>query len=124
MAGPNISIWKKMPFIKLLLPLMAGIVIQWYLQLTLPLWLLIFTGSFIIYISFFFLPLFNRYKLSAINGITSSFIFASIGAVLVWSSDIRNNNQWFSKPTNKNSGFIVTLTENPVEKAKSFKANG
>ena len=124
MAGPNISIWKKMPFIKLLLPLMAGIVIQWYLQLTLPLWLLIFTGSFIIYISFFFLPLFNRYKLSVLNGLTSSFIFASIGAVLVWSSDIRNNNQWFSKLTNKNSGFIVTLTENPVEKAKSFKANG
>ena len=113
-----------MPFVKLLLPLMAGIVIQWYLQLPLPLWQLIFIGSLIIYISFFFLPLFNRYKLSVLNGLTSSFIFASIGAVLVWSSDIRNNNQWFSKLTNKNSGFIVTLTENPVEKAKSFKANG
>ena len=103
---------------------MAGIIIQWYLRLPLPLWRFIFIGSLIIYMSFFFLPLFNRYKLSVLNGLTSSFIFASIGAVLVWSSDIRNNNQWFSKLTNKNSGFIVTLTENPVEKAKSFKANG
>lgn len=112
-----------MPFVKLLLPLMAGITIQWYLQLALLLWQLVFVCSFITYISFFYLPLFKRYKLAILNGIAASFLFISIGAFLVWNNDIRNDNQWFSKFAGNNSSFTVTLAENPVEKAKSFKAN-
>src|SRR5262245_52571186 len=123
MAKQDISIWKKMPFVKLLLPLMAGIAIQWYLQVSMLFWLCVLTGSVIGYISFFFLPLFKRYKFASLSGLTIAFTVASIGATLVSVNDIRTDNGWFVKLSSNNSAFVVTLTENPVEKAKSFKAN-
>jgi competence protein ComEC len=123
MAATDISLWKKMPFVKLLLPLMAGIAIQWYLQLPLLLWKIVFGCAFFVYISFFYLSLFKRYKFAILNGLTGSFLFISIGAMLVWNNDARNVSHWFSKFAGSNSCFVVTLAENPVEKAKSFKAN-
>ena len=102
---------------------MAGIAIQWYLQLPLLVWQIVFVCPLIIYIFFFYLPLFKRYKLALLNGLTASFLFMSVGAILAWNNDIRNDDQWFSKFIGNNPSFIVNLAENPIEKTKSFKAN-
>ena len=65
MPLPAIHIWKKAPFIRFLLPLISGIILQWYLQIQpAPLWTLLLSP--IITISFFFIPFFERYKLSVL----------------------------------------------------------
>ncbi|MBS1607379.1 MAG: ComEC/Rec2 family competence protein [Bacteroidetes bacterium] len=111
-----------MPFVKLLLPLMAGIGVQWYLQFPTILWQCFFAAVFLVYSAFFFLPLFTRQKYASSGGIVIAVLFISIGAILVSVHDVRQNNNWFSQLSGNNSTFILTLAENPVEKAKSFKA--
>ncbi|MBS1577331.1 MAG: ComEC/Rec2 family competence protein [Bacteroidetes bacterium] len=118
----NMFFWKKMPFVKLLLPLMAGIGVQWYLQFPTILWQCFFAAVFLVYSAFFFLPLFTRQKYASSGGIVIAVLFISIGAILVSVHDVRQNNNWFSQLSGNNSTFILTLAENPVEKAKSFKA--
>ncbi|HET6766405.1 MAG TPA: ComEC/Rec2 family competence protein, partial [Chitinophagaceae bacterium] len=120
---PVIHIWKRAPFIRFLIPLIAGIVLQWYLQ-TEPavLWILL-TVSSIITISFFFIPFFERYKLSVLLGFAVTGSFIAIGGLLAWHKNIQHADTWFGKNYIKENLLIVTLLEDPVEKTKSYKAN-
>ncbi|MCW3118613.1 MAG: ComEC family competence protein, partial [Chitinophagaceae bacterium] len=122
MSFPAVTIWKKAPFSRLLIPFSAGIIIQWYLQFSLLLWQLTFVISIILFISFFLLPFFKRYKFSTWNGLSATTVFIAAGAMLVWLNDIRHNGQWFGNGYKNENGLLVTLSENLVEKHKSFKA--
>ena len=107
---------------RLLLPLIAGILLQWYAPL--PPFLLVIVGllSVITLSAFFYLGLFLRYKLSLYNGIAISLLFISLGALLIYRSDIRNNKDWFMRSYRDSTVLLVTLDEQPVEKTKSVKA--
>ena len=118
-----VSPWKKMPFVKLLIPLAAGIIIKWYLPLALSVWLVILAASSSLFILFFFLPLHHLYRMVTVNGLIAVIMFIACGAILAFHHDIRNNNLWFGKKQFIDSYYRVTLKENPVEKARSFKAN-
>ncbi len=102
---------------------MAGILIQWQLQVDINIWWIIITIAFTSLIIFFFIPFFNRYRLAFISGIITSILFFSIGAILTWQKDIRNNKQWLGNFYEEQYGLIVTLDEPLAEKSKSFKAN-
>ncbi len=123
MALPVIHIWKKAPFIRFLIPMTAGIILQWYLQFQpAALWILL-TGSSIITISFFFIPFFERYKLSIIGGLAITGAFIAIGGLLAWYKNIQHADNWFGRNYTNENPLIVTLLEDPVEKTKSYKAN-
>jgi competence protein ComEC len=123
MSSPVIHVWKKAPFIRFLLPLIAGIVLQWNLQIP-PgiLWIILVTSS-ITTITFFLIPFFERYKLSALSGIAVIILFIALGGLLSWYKNIQHDKNWFGKGYKNENALIVTLIENPVEKTKSFKAN-
>ncbi|MES1214583.1 MAG: ComEC/Rec2 family competence protein [Bacteroidota bacterium] len=123
MSVQEVSFWKRAPFARLFIPLVIGILIQWYLQLSLFLWQLIFISGLVSFICFFFLPFFNRYKFAALNGILVTAIFIATGGILVQHNDIRNQSEWFGKSYRNENALLVTLDENLVEKTKSFKAN-
>ncbi|MGC4035341.1 MAG: ComEC/Rec2 family competence protein [Chitinophagaceae bacterium] len=123
MPKQSVSVWTKMPFVKLFIPLITGIIIQWYLQVPLNFWKTILSIGFVLVITFFLLPVFKRFRLAVLNGIITSLIFLSIGATLTAKSDIRNDPKWFGNTTKNCSGYIVTLDEKPIEKNKSFKVN-
>ena len=115
--------WKKAPFVKLLLAMIAGIIVQWRLQLGTNTWWIILSIAFIALLSFFIIPFFNRYRFAFVNGIVACILFFSIGAMLAWQKDVRNNKQWLGNFYQQQNGLIVTLDEPPVEKTKSIKAN-
>jgi competence protein ComEC len=123
MSLPVIHVWKKAPFIRFLLPLIAGIVLQWHLQIQ-PgvLWIVLCVSS-ITAVSFFFIPFFKRFKLSALSGIAVTILFIALGGLLSWYKNIQHNQHWFGKNYNNENTLVVTLLENPVEKTKSYKAN-
>ncbi|HEY5969062.1 MAG TPA: ComEC/Rec2 family competence protein [Chitinophagaceae bacterium] len=123
MSLPVIHAWKKAPFIRFLLPLIAGIVLQWNLQIS-PgvLWILLFVSS-ITTITFFLIPFFERYKLSAVSGLAITLLFIALGGLLSWYKNIQHDKNWFGKKYKNENALIVTLIENPVEKTKSYKGN-
>jgi competence protein ComEC len=123
MPLPVIHIWKKAPFVRFLIPLTVGIILQWYLQIQpTALWILLACSS-LTTISFFFMPFFERYKLSIIIGFAVAGMFMSIGGLLAWYKNIQHADGWFGRNYIKESSLIVTLLEDPVEKTKSYKAN-
>ena len=113
---------KKAPFIKLLLPLMAGIILQWHLQIALNTWMIIFLFSLLILLVLFLLPVFERFRYASVNGIIISVVFLSLGATLAWYKDIRHNKQWIGNFYKENDAVLVTLQEPLSEKTKSYKA--
>ena len=116
MALYGSNFWKKIPFVKLLLAMMASILVQWHFQIGVKNWWLILLISFIAVISFFFVPFFNRYKLAFVTGIFTGILFFSVGALLAWEKDIRNNKQWLGNFYKEKDALVVTLDETLVEK--------
>ena len=123
MASYGNRFWKKTPFLKLLIPLMLGIIVQWHLQLYANTWLIILAVGITGLCSFFFIPVLTRFHLSTFSGISTGTTFLSFGALLVIQNDIRNNGQWLGAVYKDKDAIIATLDEPPVEKTKSNKAN-
>ena len=123
MSLPVIHIWKKAPFIRFLFPLIAGIILQWHFQIQ-PgvLWIMLCISA-LITVTFFFIPFFERYKLSALSGMAVIALFVALGGLLSWHKNILHAEDWFGKIYNNENSLVVTLLEDPVEKTKSYKAN-
>lgn len=123
MVGAAFYFWKQTPFIRLLLPLITGIIVQWYCQLPMILWGTLLSFSLIFQTVFSNISFFRRYRLAWLNGSGVMLLFASVGALLTWFHDIRNDEKWLGKYYTGNETIIVSLDEPLVEKTKSLKAN-
>jgi competence protein ComEC len=125
MLRPNgIPVWKKSPFIRLLLPLIAGIMLQWYFQISLPVIivaLISFSSSFLL---FFLLPVALRFKLQALHGFIIHLLLISAGLWLTWQKDIRHDVKWYGNFYIDGTYLVVRINEPLTEKAKSFKTDG
>lgn len=117
------NFWKKTPFLRLLLAMIAGILFQWNLQTGINAWLIFFFTAFIALPAFFFLPFFRRFRLASVNGIVSSILFFSAGGIITSQKDIRNNSQWLGNFYTGQESVIVSANEPPVEKTRSVKVN-
>jgi competence protein ComEC len=69
------------------------------------------------------MPILSRYLLAWMAGISITILFISLGAILAWQKDIRNNPKWTGHHYQPNDLIIATLREPLVEKPKSFKAD-
>jgi competence protein ComEC len=117
-----IPIWKKLPFIRFLLPLMTGIIFQWHLQTPVKsLWVAFVLSVLLLLLSFLF-SVYYHYKLAIINGTAITIIFIALGCLLTWYKDIRHNPAWYGKHYEQGPLLIATLQEPLVEKANSYKA--
>lgn len=115
--------WKSAPLVRLLLPFIAGIGVQWYSRVAPGIWIWISSGSLLVIVSFFLLPLSRRYQSSVINGLGVSLLFLASGALLTWQKDMRRDKQWFGHLYADSTALVVTLEEPVVEKTKSLKAD-
>jgi competence protein ComEC len=114
--------WSKAPFTRLLFALIAGIILQWQLQLSFLVLVILLTISFISSIVYFFVPVKWKYRFGYFNGLSMNILVGVIGALLVWLHDIRNNIQWIGNYSTDESYIVVTIEEPLVEKTNSFKA--
>lgn len=117
-----IFIWKKAPFLRLLIPVIFGIILQFYFKIPIN----IVTISAIILLSTFilfaFLPEAIRFRFKAIQGILISLFLISFGSLITWQKDVRNQSNWYGNYVDSGSFIVATINEPPIEKAKSFKA--
>ena len=123
MIAAPVYFWKQTPFIRLLLPLSIGIIMQWYLQLPISVWWMLLIFSLVFQNIFLVMSFFQRYQLAWMNGMGFMSIIISIGALLTGLHDIRNDKNWVRHSYTGNETVIVSLDEPLVEKMKSFKAN-
>lgn len=122
MLPAKIYLWQKAPALRLLVPFVAGILLQWYLQPPLVLvWVItgFFAASTII---FQLLPLRLRFKAAALQGFVLTGLIAAAAMLIVQCNDVRNNAYWFGKNDAENDALLLTLQEPLVEKPNSYKA--
>jgi len=118
----RLPVWKTAPFIRLLLPLVAGIIMQWYCQLSIAFILLALTSFTIAFLLCYALPLSLKFKLQFLQGVLLNVLVFYVGVFITWEKDIRHNADWYGN-TNSDAAFIVVQINEPlIEKAKSYKA--
>ena len=125
MFHPNaIPLWKKAPFIRLLLPLLTGILLQWYFQIGIVVIITALISFSIAFLLFLLLSLALRFTLKPLQGFIIQLLFISLGLLLTWQKDIRHHNNWYGNYYQDSSYVVVHVDEPLVEKTKSFKADG
>ena len=118
----KIFIWKKAPFLRLLIPVIAGIIIEYYIKFEMKIIIIAAILLITAYIIFNILPLAYRFKFHAIPGIIITLFIVVAGGFLTWNKDIRNHNNWYGNCYDSSSYLVATISEPPVEKNKSYKA--
>ena len=119
----TIPVYKTAPFIRLLLPFVTGIILQWYLQIKLPVIIMAVIGFGGANFFFYFLPLAMRFKLRLLQGVLITLLLIIFGLLITWQKDVRHNSNWYGNYY-KDSNYIIVKIEEPViEKTKSFKAD-
>src|SRR5689334_15159989 len=114
--------FKKYPFARLLVCLIAGIILQWSVQLSIQFIITVAIIISVLLIAFSFLPLQKKFSFRWLQGAFVMLLFAISGAVLIYTRDIRNQHDWLGNYYKAPSSLIITLEESLTEKNKSYKA--
>ena len=120
----DVPLWKKAPFLRLLLPFMLGILLQWYLQIPVfvgILGLICFSAA---YCLFSLLPLAVKFKLQVLQAFILNAILIAFGLLITWQKDVQNSNYWFGNHYQPTDYLIVRIDEPLTQKPKSYKAGG
>jgi competence protein ComEC len=115
------QLWKIAPFLRLLIPLIVGIICQQFFNFSfLPIICLATIISFT-YLLFTALPLRIKFKYLWLRGIFISLIIFSLSLLITWQKNIQNNNEWFGKYYSDSSYLVLKIEEPLTSKEKSFK---
>jgi competence protein ComEC len=122
MRGLTLYIWKQAPFLRLIIPFIIGIIVQWYCKPPAPsAWVLFFAGVTAL-IVFNFRLTFIQFRFGWANGVFIHTLFFSLGLLITYHKDISHQPAWINNYYHDSDFVIVTIEEPLSEKAKSFKA--
>lgn len=114
--------YKSYPFVRLLVPFIAGILLQSKLNF-LPNYVYgIIVFALLLLFIFKLLQQYLQFKLRWIQGLCIMIILAGLGSLLYCWNYIPNHEEWFGSKYNKSSTTIVTIEEPLIEKNKTYKA--
>ena len=119
----SIPFWKSSPFVRLVLPLMVGIVLQWYLQFSLFYIIYSFVSFLIAFLLFRFLPLPVHFKVQGLQGFSLNLLLLCFGLFITYQKDIRNRSNWFGNYYQSKNELVLRIDESLIEKPRSYKAN-
>lgn len=114
--------WKQMPFIRLILPFIAGILLEYnftFQPVALAVIAIIPVTAILIFSK---LSLSAKYFYRFISGIAINLLFAIAGAFIVYNKDITHRKDWVGNYNTDSIAVLATVREPLVEKAKSYKA--
>jgi competence protein ComEC len=123
MFSNSLPVWKEAPFIRLIIPFISGIMIEWYIGLQLWIYVGIIPICLLLILLFSFLNSFARFSHYWAGGTLINLLFLCLGGAITYYKDIRHNKNSITSIMDKsNNIFVVTLTEPLSEKNNSFKA--
>jgi competence protein ComEC len=115
-------IWKQAPFLRLIIPFIAGILLQWHIQID-PIfsWALLAAGAALLFLmnrhSRFF-----QFRYSWLNGFVLYTLLICIGSLVTYYKDLANHPNWVKRYCSDSSVLRVVLQEPLSEKPKTYKA--
>ena len=119
-----IPIWKPAPFLRMLTPLVTGILVQWYLPVPKELIILSILSFSASFLAFYFLPSWVNFRLRPVQGISLNLLVGCLGLLVTWHRDIRHDSRWFGHFCRDSVGLVVRINEPLIERNKTFKAEG
>lgn len=114
--------FKRLPFLRLLAALCAGIVTGWYFKTTLAFILSFICLSVLSLIFFELLPASKKFIYGWVGGILWLLIFCGVGMLLVFNQNITNDASWYGKHYKEGNAVLFTILEPLQEKPNSYKA--
>lgn len=122
MLLPTIPVWKQAPFLRLLLPLSGGILLQWYYAFSLSL----LYGTALIIVVFLtvtgFLKGYWFFRYKWILGVLLTSAVAVMGAWITHEKNIKHHKKWFGHGYIPGVSVMAMLEEPLIEKERSYKA--
>ena len=123
MPRQTLYIWKQAPFLRLIIPFIAGILLQWYCKLPPRLGWIIFTMGLILLLLFNTRSHFRQFYWGWMNGIFIQSALLSLGILLAYHKDISHAPNRINNYYQNNAIVIATIEEPLSVKSNSFKAN-
>ena len=123
MLLPVVPIWKQAPFIRLLIPLILGIMLQWYLPLSVKSTCIIACIALVFFLLAQCLHGYLLFLHKWIYGFALMTILLLFGATITHFKNITHQQNWFGHLYNDSSVVIAVLSEPLIEKNKSYKAD-
>lgn len=111
-----------MPFLRLLIPFTAGIILGMYVAAPMQVLFMLAGVSAAGWVLPPFLKLSDHFALRHVQGICIHAGICLFGMGLLYQSDIRRKANWMGHHLKDSSLLIVSLTELPLKKARSWKA--
>ncbi|PSL49098.1 competence protein ComEC [Chitinophaga niastensis] len=113
--------WKRAPFLRLIVPLLAGITLQLYISCSLFILLPIIAVSISGLLLFRLLPVQLRFAAAGLPGVLLFILVSCCGCLLLYQADIRHQSGFFDSMTKDSSTLLLRIEEPLQEKARSFK---
>ncbi len=115
-------IYKTIPVLRLLLPLIIGILLQFHLQINVPYFYIIGSVGAVLLVAY---QLFNpqyKFRFRWLSGIAIMSIFLALGGYTSFSKNIEHKPNWIGNFYEQKLPIQVTIQEPIVVKQKSYKA--
>jgi competence protein ComEC len=121
MRYEEVIFWRRAPFVKILIPFILGILLQWYYPL--PSSLIIIAISFALpgAIFLFFLPLRFRFRYTKIHAVVIYVLIFFFGSYITYEALPGNHKSWYGSLYQKNDVLLMVLQESLVEKENSYR---
>lgn len=123
MLLPVVPIWKQAPFIRLLIPLVVGILLQWYFPLPLRTICVIACIVILFFPAALYLRGYLLFRYKWIYGLTLMILILLFGAIITHFKNTTHRQHWFGHWYNDSTAVVAILSESPIEKNRSYKAN-
>ncbi|HRO48499.1 ComEC/Rec2 family competence protein, partial [Agriterribacter sp.] len=123
MLLPVVPIWKQAPFIRLLIPLVLGIMLQWYLPLSVKGTCIIACIALVLFLLAQCLHGYLLFLHKWIYGFALMMMILLFGITITHFKNITHLQSWFGHLYNDSTVVVAVLSEPLIEKNKSYKAN-
>jgi competence protein ComEC len=113
---------KSVPSVRLLVAFIAGILLQWYVALSITTVIIATVVVIALAVGFSFLPQYRKFTVQWLGGVLILLLFTAGGALLTYTSNIEHQPDWFQNHYSKGTTIIATIDEPLVAKPNSYKA--
>jgi competence protein ComEC len=118
---PAWPIWKESPFIRLIIPLIAGIAYQWYWPSPIHFMWLLFAFSTVALWLLYVQPLSRQYRAQWLNGACIHATLFAAGGLVLFYGDIQHQKTSITRQNTAGKVILVTIEEPLSEKKQSYK---
>ena len=114
---------RKMPFVRLLMALIAGILLQWYLHIPVLVSILLFVVAACGWLSFLVLQTYQKFRLQWLPGVCILIMLTLCGSVLSYLKNPFNQPNHYTHIYRNGDALIATVNEALLSKPNTCKAN-